>query len=128
MTLIRNSPSGPEVEVEGSSPSYAAFVSVDIDAGEATMDLAASGIFSLTLTEDITTFNQINLTEGDANFFTLRIVQDGVGGHGFIPPASWTFSTGAYIPTAAAGAADLLQGITYDDGATWLVSYLPNYI
>lgn len=108
--------------------SHAPFVALAVVANAVDIDLSAGGIFFLELDDDATTVTMSNETNGEANFFTLSVKQDGTGGHAFTPPASWTFSTGAYVVSSAADAADLLQGISYDNGVTWLVSYLRNYI
>src|SRR5690606_18522152 len=102
-------------------------VELDITAGAVEIDLADGGIFRLVLDADATDVSMAGVTSGEANFFTLHVLQDGTGGWAFTPPASWTFSTGAYVVSSAAAAADLLQGISYDNGSTWLVSYLKGY-
>lgn len=108
--------------------SHAPFTALVISANAVTIDLALGGIFELTLTSNVTTVTMSGVTNGDANFFTLRIEQDGTGGRTFTPPASWKYSGGAYVVSAGLNKADLLQGITYDDGTTWQVSFLKDYV
>ena len=109
------------------SLSHGDFATLTISSNTITLDLSAAGIFTVTLSADVTTVNVSNVTNGDANFFTLRVVQDGTGGRIFTNPAAWKFSGGAYSVSAAANSVDLLQGITYDDGTSWQVSYLKGY-
>jgi len=113
----------------GASPSHGTIETLTISSNTITLDLSASGIFEVTLTANVNTVNFSNLTNGDANFFTLRVAQDGTGGRTFAVPASWKFADaiGAYVVSAAASAIDLIQGISYDDGTTWLVSYLKDF-
>lgn len=94
-------------------------------AGVATMDHSLGADFMMTLGENIATFNHSNLTSGDSNWFSLELKQDGTGGRTFAPPASWTYPSGvsAYTPSTGAGDIDLVQGITYDNGTTWRISY-----
>ena len=107
---------------------HAPFIDLDISAGAVEIDLAEGGVFRLILDADATTVTMAGVTNGEANFWTLHVKQDATGGRAFTPPASWTFSTGDYVVSSAANSADLLQGISYDNGTTWLVSYLKNYI
>jgi hypothetical protein len=93
------------------------------------LDLSVAGIFEVTLTQSVNAVSVANLEAGNANFFTLRVTQDGSGGRSLTVPASWQFpsSLGPYVPTQDPGAVDVLQGITYDDGTTWLVNYAKDY-
>lgn len=86
--------------------------------------------FQLELNANVTTFNHLNVTAGAfANWFTLRINQDGTGGRTFAPPASWIYPSGvsAYTVSAGAGDIDLVQGVSYNNGTTWLISYEKDY-
>jgi hypothetical protein len=104
--------------------SHGSFDTLTISTGAITLDGSVAGIHKLTLTASVTTVNHTNLTSSDANFFTLRIAQDGTGGRTFTPPSSWKFPASvAYSASTAANAVDLLNGITYDNGTTWLVTY-----
>ena len=120
-------PTGP-TGADGGENSHAPFLDLTITSNAITITLATHSIFMVTLTSNVTTVNMTGITNGDANFFTLRVEQDGTGGRAFTPPSSWKFATGLYIPSAALNKADLLQGITYDDGTTWMVSYLKDYL
>jgi hypothetical protein len=128
--VLRESPSGPPFtgQLGGSCPSHSPFVDLDILAGAVEIDLSDASVFRLILDANVTTVTMANVTTGEANFFTLEIAQDAVGSRTFAPPASWKYSTGAYAPSSAANAVDLLNGISFDNGVTWLVSYLRNYI
>jgi hypothetical protein len=107
--------------------SHAPFVTLSIAANAVTIDLSAGGLFDLTLTSNVTTVTMSGPTSGEANFFSLRIKQDGTGGKAFTPPASWKFASGAYVVSSAANAIDRLQGISHDNGTTYDVSYLKNF-
>lgn len=111
------------------NPSHGAFSALTISSNTITLDLSTAGIFDLTLTANVTTVNITNLTSGDANFFTLRIKQDAIGSRSFTVPASWKFPTaaGAYSVTTDPNAVDLLQGVSFDNGTTWQVSYQKKY-
>jgi hypothetical protein len=113
----------------GADASHGPFEAPAIVAGAVALDLSLAGIFSVTLTANVTALTITNPTSGEANFFTLRLAQDGTGGRTFAVPASWKFASasGAYTVSAAANEVDLLQGISYDNGTTWLVSYLKDY-
>lgn len=114
----------------GSNTSYVAAHTISSASNVLTLDLAADSNFVTTLTENITTLTMVNIQAGSnrANFFTLRVKQDGTGGRTFSNPASWKFpGASAYIPTAGANAIDLIQGITYDAGTTWLITFAKDY-
>lgn len=93
--------------------------------GTLTIDHSAGGDFTTTLGENVTTVTHSNVTNGAANWFTLRIVQDGTGGRTFAPPASWKYPSGvsAYTVSSGAGDIDLVQGVSYDNGTSWMISY-----
>lgn len=90
-----------------------------------TLDHSAGGDFKVTLDQNITTVTHSNVTNGAANWFTLMIVQDGTGSRTFAPPASWKYPSGVSAFTASTGAGDidLVQGVSYDNGTSWLISY-----
>lgn len=98
-------------------------------AGTLTIDHSQGGDFKTTLGENVTTVTHSNLTNGAANWFTLQIAQDGTGGRTFAPPASWKYPSGvsAYTVSSGAGDIDLVQGVSYDNGTTWLISYEKDY-
>lgn len=114
----------------GSNTSYVAFGSIASAAGVLTMDLSQNSNFTTTLTEDVTTVTMSNLQTGagKANFFTMEIKQDATGGHAFTTPASWKFPSGSgYVPSTGANAVDLVQGISFDGGTTWLITFAKGY-
>jgi hypothetical protein len=103
---------------------------VAIVSNVATMDHSLGGDFDLELTANVTTFTHANVASGQANWFTLRIHQDGTGGRTFAPPASWTYPSGvsAYTVSSGIGDIDMVQGVSYDNGTTWLISYEKDYV
>lgn len=108
--------------------SNAPFSTLSIVSNTITLNLDAAGVFEVTLTANVTTVNIDNVSVGKANFFTLKITQDGTGGRTFAVPASWKVpGGGAFVVSSGAGETDLVQGISYDNGATWLVSFLQDY-
>lgn len=113
----------------GSNTSYVAFKDISSVSHVLTLDLSKDSNFTTTLTEDITTVTISNPQTGKANFFTMLVQQDGTGGRTWTNPASWKFATGTvYSPTSAAGSIDLIQGISYDDGTTWLITFATGYV
>lgn len=108
---------------------HGSLTTVGISSGTAALDHSLGADFDLQLTENVTTLNHTGVTNGDANWFTLRIRQDGTGGRTFAPPASWRYPSGVSAYTVSSGASDvdLVQGVTYDNGATWMVSYEKDY-
>lgn len=114
----------------GSNTSFQAFGSPASASHVLTLDLSKSSNFSTVLTENVTTVTLSNLTAGaaNANFFTLLVKQNGTGGWTFANPASWKFPAAAsYTASSSAGAVDLIQGVTYDQGTTWLITYAKGF-
>lgn len=109
----------------GSNTAYVSKTSVSSASHVLTLDLAQNSTYETTLTENITTLTINNiLASPKANFFTLKMKQDGTGGWTFAYPSSFKFPGAvAYVMSAAAGAVDILQGITYDGGTTWYITY-----
>ena len=110
----------------GSDTSYVRKRTISIVSNVATMDLSKGSTFDLSLTSNVTTFTISNVQSdtGFASFFSLRVVQDATGGRTFANPASFKFPSGAaYTVSAAANAIDVLQGVSYDQGTTWYVTY-----
>lgn len=109
---------------------HGTLTTVGISSNTINIDHALGADFDLELTANVTTVNHNNVTNGDANWFTLRIRQDGVGGRTFAPPASWIYPSGvsAYSPSSGAGDIDLVQGVSYTNGTTWLISYDKDYV
>lgn len=133
ITATEVSPGIVELAASGGGGSaengHAPLTTLAIVANVVTLDHSAGADFDLELDDDVTTFTHSNLTASEANWFTLRIEQDGTGGHDFDPPASWRYGSGvaAYTPSLGAGDVDIVQGISYDDGATWLISYVKDF-
>lgn len=138
-TIIKVSDTDEFVETDGaggvtplrfSSSAHGPIVALAISSGAVAIDHDAAADFTLTLSANVTAVTHTGLTAGDANWFTLRIKQDGTGGRTFAPPASWVYPSGvsAYTPSTGANDADLVHGVTYDDGATWLIAYERDYV
>jgi len=101
-----------------------AFDTLTISANTITLDLSTNSTFSVTLTSNVTTVNITNITSGKLNFFTLFVSQDGAGGKTFTTPVNWRYPGGtAYVVSSTASARDLVQGMSFDNGTTWLVTY-----
>lgn len=124
---------GGQVRVDGGGGSAESgrgtLTTITSAAGVATMNHVLGADFDLELTENVGTFNHANLGALQANWFTLRISQDGTGGWTFTPPANWRYGSGVAAYTVSSGASDvdLVQGVTYDEGATWMISYVKDF-
>lgn len=112
------------------SEGHGSLTSLNISSNAVTIDHSKGACFTLTLTDNVTTVTHSNITSSEANWFSLRIRQDGTGGRSFTPPASWIYPSGvsAYTPSSGANDVDLLQGITFDNGTTWMVDYAKDYV
>lgn len=99
------------------SESYAVITS---SSGTVTANLQAATNFSLTLTENVTTFNFSNpASSGKTTSFTLRVVQDSTARTITWPTAvDWALGV---APTLSAGSADVdvFVFMTSDGGTTW---------
>lgn len=113
----------------GAAAGHGPLTALSIVSNVVTVDHSLGGDFTLSLTANVTTFTHSNLTNGDANWFSVRIAQDGTGGRTFAVPASWTYGSGvgAYVVSSGANDVDLVQGVTYDNGTTWLISYQKDF-
>lgn len=108
---------------------HGTLTAIAIASNIANMDHSLGADFSLELTSNVTTFNHNNIATGEANWFTMLLKQDGVGSRTFAVPASWTYGSGvsAYTVSSGANDVDLIQGVTYDDGVTWRISYQKDF-
>jgi hypothetical protein len=113
----------------GAAPGHGTQTAIDITAGAAQMNHALGADFTLLLDENVTAFTHAGVTNGETNWFSMRVTQDGTGGRTFAPPASWIYPSGvsAYAASTGAGDVDLVQGVSYNDGTTWLISYEKDY-
>lgn len=95
----------------------------DSATGTVTLDLSASNVFQSTLTGNIT-FVFTNPPANTKVFsFTIITVQDATGGRTITWPASKKFSGGLAPPaTTTANAVDIWSVMTYDGGASYIVS------
>lgn len=125
---------GGAVQVDGGGGSAESgrgtLTTLAIVANVVTLNHELGADFDLQLTSNVGTFTHSNVGAGVANWFTLRIRQDGVGSRTFTPPASWKYGAGVAAYTVSTGASDvdLVQGVTYDDGATWMISYQKDFV
>lgn len=114
----------------GGAPSgHDGLTTLSIAAGAITLDHSLGADFDLTLSANVTTVNHSNLTSSSANWFSMRVKQDGTGSRTFAPPASWKYGSGvsAYTATATANHVDLINGVTYDNGTTWMITYQKDF-
>lgn len=113
----------------GAAQGHGTQTALTITANAITLNHALGADFTLSLTANVTTVNHSNITNGETNWFSLRIAQDGTGGRTFAPPASWIYPSGvsAYSPSSGANDIDLVQGVSYDNGTTWMISYEKDY-
>ena len=91
-----------------------------------TWDVSASYNAQVTLTANRVLGTPSNVTNGD--YGTLKIIQDGTGGHGLSLPATFKVvsgGAGAVSLTAAGGSTDILSWV-YDGTNFWL-SYGTNF-
>lgn len=100
--------------------------SITIAAGLITIDLSADNYRTLSLTSNITGITLSNApSAGRAETIVIRIAQDATGGRTIAGwPASVKWSGGAYTPSSAANAIDLVTLTTHDQGTSYLGSYL----
>lgn len=83
-----------------------------------TFDLSLSNTFKITLTGNITAITVSNWTASKAAPVTIRLTQDGSGGHTVAIPAGWKGSNGI-APAVATGASKTTIIVLYsDDGGT----------
>jgi uncharacterized protein DUF2793 len=125
---------GGQVQIDGGGGSAESgrgtLTTLSIASNVVNMNHLLGADFDLQLTANVTTFNHLNVGSAMANWFTLRIHQDATGGRTFAVPASWKFGSGvsSYVVSSGASDIDLVQGVSYDDGATWMISYVKDYI
>ncbi len=98
------------------------FATITSSSGTATINCEAGNVFSLTLSENVTTFTWSNPpSSGTAYGFALKVIQDSsASGFTISWPASVDWPNGA-APTlsGAASAVDQFVFYTHDGGTTW---------
>jgi len=98
------------------------FSAITSSSGTATLDCEAGNVFSLTLSENVTTFTWSNPpASGTAYGFSLKIVQDAsASGYTVTWPTSvdWPSATAPTL-TSTASAVDQFVFYTHDGGTTW---------
>lgn len=100
--------------------------SITITAGAITLDLSADNYRTLSLTSNITAITFSNVpAAGRAITLCIRVAQDATGGRTIAGwPASVKWSGGAYTPSSAANAIDMISLTTHDQGTSYLGTYL----
>ena len=98
------------------------FSTITSSSGSATLNCETGNVFSLTLSESITSFTWSNPpSSGTAYGFTLKVIQDsGASGYTISWPSSvdWPQSTAPTL-TSTASAVDQFVFYTHDGGTTW---------
>jgi hypothetical protein len=108
--------------------SNSGFGTLSIVLNEITLNLSSYEFFEVILTDSVNTVTTTNIVNGKVNYFSLRVAQDGVGGRTFTPPASWKYPGGvAYTVSSGVNNIDIIQGITYDNGTNWLISFMKGF-
>jgi len=98
------------------------FSAITSSSGTATLNCETGNVFSLTLSENVTTFTWSNPpASGTAYGFSLKVIQDaGASGYTITWPASVDFPSGtAPTLTDTASAVDQFVFYTHDGGTTW---------
>ena len=106
-----------ELVVDSYNETYAAITS---SSGTATIDCEAGNVFSLTLSENVTTFTWSNPpASGTAYGFSLKVIQGSSDYTISWPPAvDWPDATAPTL-TSGSGAVDQFVFYTHDGGTTW---------
>jgi hypothetical protein len=98
------------------------FATITSSSGTATLDCETGNVFSLTLSENVTTFNWSNPpASGTAYGFALKVIQDAsASGYTITWPTSvdWPNATAPTL-TSTASAVDQFVFYTHDGGTTW---------
>lgn len=96
------------------------FTTVTSSSGTVTVDLQAGTNFSLTLSENVTTFNFSNpASSGKVSAFVLKLIQDSTARTVAFPSSvDWPAGTAPTISTDS-GAIDFFVFITHDGGTNW---------
>lgn len=116
-------------EEEAENDSRKGFVPINrpvIQLGQVFMNLAQHTIYELILTQNVNEVSIVGEMSGDvSNWFQLVIKQDSVGNRQFVSPSNWKFpkNDGIYKPSSHKFSTDLLEGLSLDNGQTWLVTY-----
>ena len=98
------------------------YASITSSSGTATLDCETGNVFSLTLSENVTTFTWSNPpASGTAYGFSLKVIQDAsASGYTITWPASVDFPSGtAPTLTDTASSVDQFVFYTHDGGITW---------
>lgn len=100
--------------------------SLTISAGAVAIDLSLNNYRTLSLTANVTAISFSNVPAATrAVTIVVRIAQDATGGRTIAGwPASVKWSGGAFTPSAAANAIDMVTLTTHDQGTSYLGSYL----
>ena len=108
-----------ELKAKSYNETYAAITS---SSGTATIDCESGNVFSLTLSENVTTFTWSNPPASDTSYaFSLKVIQDAsASGYTITWPAAVDWPSGtAPTLTSTASAVDQFVFYTHDNGTTW---------
>lgn len=102
---------------------------LSISAGAITINLALGNMFTLSLTQNITSISFTNVPAASkGQGISIEIKQDATGGRTIAGwPASVKWSGGAYTPTSTANACDEVSFRTYDQGTNYRGTYAKGY-
>jgi len=102
---------------------------LSIAAGVVNIDLATDNFRTLSLTANITSITFSNLpAAGRAICITMLFQQDATGGRTIAGwPASVAFPQGAYTPTSTANKKDQLTLTSFDQGVSFVCTYIKNF-
>lgn len=104
------------------------FQELESVSGVLTLDLdSTTGLFHHTLAENITNVSVIYTTTpgvaSEAAYFQLVIKQHSTAAKTVALPASWKSMSGTFAMPVTLGASAIIEGTSYDGGATWLVTF-----
>lgn len=113
----------------GGGAGHDPFHLLTIAANAITLDLDNYGDFAVDLTANLTSILYSGIVSGDMFHFRLMLRQDATGGRTVTPPSTWLYPSGvsAYSASSGAGDIDLVEGVSFNGGDTWLVTYEKDY-
>lgn len=105
------------------------FQELESVSGVLTLDLdSTTGLFHHTLAENITNVSVIYTTTpgvtSEAAYFQLVLKQHSTAAKTVALPASWKSMSGTFAMPVTLGASAIIEGTSYDGGATWLVTFV----
>lgn len=102
---------------------------MSIASGAVAIDLSVDNYRTLLLNANVTAITFSGLpAAGRAMTWCLEVKQDATGGRTVAGwPASVTFLPSAYTPTSTANKKDLISFTSFDQGASWVATYVKGY-